>query len=463
MKTHRLSAGRLSGMSRRAFLRGLTRTTLGTAAFASLGGSVLGGRAAKAFNGHAERVIFFYFPDGVPGTSQDGNPSRWHCHGSEFDFTLPDLLQPLAPFKEQCVFFKGLSMGGTDNGSHPGGAKKLLTGVDGGNGWSIDHYLGQTFGTQAPHWHLRLGAMANHNNASGDKHITYVGPGQTVPPQDDPRQAFSSLFGGDAPIGQLPTPDQAASAERDALVLDAVLDEVNDLKARLGSTEASKLNLHLDALEELQARALADVPEPLDPADCSGPLLPELSDNSLYDPSRFPDIIRAQMDLMITAMACGLTKVGTLQCSHHTSELIMSRFEGTDMYTPNFDMRSHQASHYGPVHDTNKQEYAQYYLQRKYWVEQFAYLVGQLASRPEGDGTMLDQTLLVLCTEVSDGNTHSHDDVPFILAGGAGGAFSTGRLIDTGWRRHSDLLVSIARATGDDIWSYGSDSSGPVI
>jgi hypothetical protein len=352
-------------------------------------------------------------------------------------------------------------MGGTDAGSHPGGAKKLLTGVDGGGGWSIDHYLGQTFGTQAPHWHLRLGAQANQNNASGDKHITYVNPGQTVPPQDDPRQAFSSLFGGEAPVGQLPMPGTADDAERDTLVLDAVLDEVNDLKARLGTAEASKLDLHLDALEELQARALANVPEPIDPADCSGPLLPELSDNSLYDPARFPDILRAQMDLMVTAMACGLTKVGTIQCSHHTSELIMSRFEGTAMHTPNFDMRSHQASHYGPVHDMGKQEYAHFFMQRQYWVEQFAYLLGQLASRPEGDGTMLDQTLLVLCTEVSDGNTHSHDDVPFILAGGAGGAFSTGRLIDTGWRRHSDLLVSIARATGDDLWSYGSDSSGP--
>src|SRR5260221_14186576 len=82
----------------------------------------------------AKRLIVFYFPDGVAGQSQTGEPSEW---------TMSDLLAPLAAYQSQCVFFRGLSMGPTDSGSHPGGAKKLLTAADYGNGVSIDQHLAQ--------------------------------------------------------------------------------------------------------------------------------------------------------------------------------------------------------------------------------------------------------------------------------------------------------------------------------
>ncbi len=73
---------------------------------------------------NARRLIIFYYPDGVPGASSNGEPSAWHPSGDGTQFTLTDVLASLAPFKQQCVFFRGLSMGGTDVGSHPGGAKK---------------------------------------------------------------------------------------------------------------------------------------------------------------------------------------------------------------------------------------------------------------------------------------------------------------------------------------------------
>src|SRR5581483_8648340 len=82
---------------------------------------------AYAAGGTAARALFFYFPDGVLGASQNGEPSLWHCTGSETSFTLGQLLSPLQTWQGQCVFFNGLSMGPTDAGSHPGGAKKLLT------------------------------------------------------------------------------------------------------------------------------------------------------------------------------------------------------------------------------------------------------------------------------------------------------------------------------------------------
>ncbi len=140
----------------------------------------------------------------------------------------------------------------------------------------------------------------------------------------------------------------------------------------------------------------------------------------------------------------------------------MSRFAGTQMYNPGFDMRSHQASHYGASHDPTNIQYVAYGEQVTWWVQQYAYLLNRLESLPEGDGTMLDNSLVLLCTEICDGNTHSHDDMPFLLAGGGGGTINTGQLLTFGYHRHADLLLSIGNAMGDAMTSFGDSSSGQL-
>lgn len=437
--------------SRRQFLRALT----GAAAALPLARALPGWAAPPA--GHAQRIIIFYFPDGVVGPSQNGDSSKWHCTGSEYSFSLSELLQPLAPFKDDCVFLNGLTMGGTDSGSHPGGAKKLLTGVDGGNGESIDRFIARTIAADAPHKMIYLGAQANHNNASGDKHISYISPGVTVTPEDNPMNAFSSLFSGAiAGVGGASGPDPFEVG-----VIDGLLEDMAILRNSLGTAEKSKLDIHLDSLNEVEKRIKA-TPE-FRGASCESPVLDtgELGVGNLYAPELFPTVLRAQMDLTVQAMACGLTRVATIQASHHTSELIMSRFEGTPMHAPNFDMRSHQASHYGTSHDLGKKEYAEFRKQRIWWVEQFAWLLDALKSRPEGDGTMLDHSLVLLATEVCDGNTHLHDNMPLVLAGQAGGKLSTGRLLQTNGTHHSNLLLSLAHAMGEYAPNFGY-SNGPL-
>ncbi|MFZ9886512.1 MAG: DUF1552 domain-containing protein [Myxococcota bacterium] len=454
--------------TRRSFLRGLA----GTVSIVGGGaGAALFSSSARADLGQARRIIFFYFPDGVAGPSQNGEPSLWHPSGSEHNFGLPAQVSALEPYKNDCIFFTGLSMGSTDNGSHPGGAKKLLTAKDGGSGWSIDHFLGQTAGADRPFRHLYLGAMANQNGASGDKHITYVNPGQTVAPEDNPIAAFGRLFDGNAPESTpapSTTPGGPARPNLEVSVLDGMLAEMNAYKTRLGAVEAAKLDFHLESLREVETRVRAleetttgDVQVS---ASCQNVVVADggFANGELYNPERFPSILKTQIDVMVNAMACGLTRVGTIQGSHHTSELIMSRFLNTSMYTPGYDMRSHQASHYGASHDDTKSEFDHFMKQRKWWVAQFAYLLEQLKTRPEGEGTMLDHSIVVLCSEVCDGNTHQHDNMPFVVAGGASGFFSTGRLLHLGSRRHSDLYISLARAMGQDVWAWGDASSGPI-
>jgi hypothetical protein len=414
-------------------------------------------RPAFAGSGKAERIIFFYFPDGVPGPSEAGEASLFHCTGSEYDFSMPELLDPLVPWRDQCLFFQGLSMGATDSGSHPGGAKKLLTAADYGYYESIDQHLARTVGADSPWRHLYLGAQANYNNASGDQHISYPSSGVSITPEDDPRRAFESLFGGAASgeVSDGPDPTQVS-------VLDGVFQEMGALEDRLGGLEKEKLEFHLESLYELEGRVLgaggsggASCKEP--DADISG-----ITDDNLYAPETFPDILKAQIDIMVLAMECGMTRVGTVQCSMHTSELIMSRWPGTEMYQEGYDMRSHQASHYGASHDWSKAEFSHYVGQRRWFISQFAYLLEQLAARPEGDGTMLDNSIVVLLTEVCDGNLHYHDDMPFLVAGGAGGAIRTGRFLQTGYARHADLWIALAQAMGDDLWSFGDYSTGPL-
>ncbi len=417
-------------------------------------------RRAKAATGTAKRLIIFYHPDGVPGVSSSGEASEWHPTGSETSFTLPAVLGSLTPYKDRCVFFRGLSMGPADVGSHPGGAKKLLTAVDGGNGISIDQRLAQTVGANDPFRSLYLGAMAKQDNASGDKMISYISPGTTTTPDDDPVAAFNRVFpnGGNTMGGGGGSTDPRVA--RRLSVLDASAADLEAPRSNLGDTEKTKLDLHLDAVREVERR-LQGLTGGTGPT-CSMPSIDAngLDPSQLYVAERFPQILRAQMDVMVQAMACGMTRVGVIQASHHTSELIMSRFMNTPMYDPGFDMRSHQASHYGANHDPNHREYRDYKLQATWWVDQFAYLLAQLAARPEDGGTMLDQSLVLYCTEVCDGNTHGHDDMPFILAGGGAGRIRTGRLFDYGYRRHADLLLTIARAMGDNLNGFGDSSSG---
>lgn len=442
-------------LSRRQILRMLGGTAV-AAPFAQFLGT-----PAYALSGRCERVIFLYYPDGVAGPSSDGQPSAWHPYGSEFDVQLTDHLSPLERWKSECLFFRGLSMGATDAGSHPGGARKLLTAADHGGGESIDQFLSRTAGGSSPWRHLYLGAMANHNGASGDKHIVHPSAGVSIPPQDNPREAFESLFGG---FSSTPSGEPVPVDHRKRSLLDAMTADLGELRAKLGSVEKTRLDIHLESIREVERRVGGGEVVALPEASCSEPRLDTggFTDGQLYEPERFPAILKAQMDLMVLAMSCGLTRVGTIQASHHTSELIMSRFPGTEMHDPGYDMRSHQASHYGSRHDLGHREFRDFVAQRRWFAAQYAYLLEQLASRPEGDGTMLDHSLVVLVTEVCDGNTHSHDDMPIVVAGRGGGKVNPGRLLDVGYERHGRLWISIAHAMEQYIDAFGDASYGAL-
>ncbi|MGF1525724.1 MAG: DUF1552 domain-containing protein [Candidatus Competibacterales bacterium] len=411
-------------VNRRRFLQGLS-----VAVPLSLGFDI---RPVLAGTG-AKKAIFVYIPDGCI-------PSHWHPTGSVSNFTLSPMIEPLAAVRQHCVFISGLTMyeGGA---THEGGMAKVATG---NSDRSLDVMLAHSLTTNRPISSLYLGVAANFQN--GGKNFSYLPGGKVRTPEDNPINAFNSVFGGVAEGG--PT-DPTAS------ILDAAMGDLAGLRGRLGIAEKGKLDLHLDALRELEQRLAS--PEAQRACSTAG-----WNDENFTVPEgwhgyppvynreeNFRLVGKLQMELATLALSCDRTDVVGFQWSHPVSP---TRMEWTDS-----SQRHHDASHYGNAESQTAQDFIK--LQRWY-TEQFAEFLQLLASRPYGDGTLLDNSLVFLFSELGDSNRHDHRNMPFILAGGGGGTLSTGRYLHYPEEAHTKLLVSIANAMGVNIDTFGYSGHG---
>ncbi len=428
-------------MNRRTLLRGLGATAL-LAPFAQLA------NLRKARAAAPKRAMFVYVPDGCI-------PARWHPTGSETSFTLPEMSAPLEKVKQHLVFLEGLTMysGGA---THEGGIAKVLTGV---SPKSLDVFLGEQLGNDTPIRSVQLGVGATFQTGAGS--MSFVGEGQPVNPDDDPLNAFSRIFGGAAP-GAASGTDPELAKRRKKSVLDAALGDLNALEQRLGSTEKQKLDVHLDSLRELERRIT-------DPGVMTGGACDpsgfnqvgfSVSETDYYPKTyhkeeNFRKVGELQMDLATLALSCGSTNVVSLMWSHAVSP--------THLLETGVSTGNHDASHYGDANSQNAKDFA---TLKRWFMDRFVYLIEKLQATPDTDGSLLDNTLVLLCSELGDSNLHDHDSVPFVLAGRAGGALKTGRYLTYKGKNagenepHTKLLVSFANAMGADIDSYGFTGKG---
>jgi hypothetical protein len=423
-----------SVIQRRRFIK-----ALGAAAVALPFYDVLLGnkKVFAAGSGRAQRIIFFYWPDGVL-------PAKWHPTGSEYNFNLAESTSALS--KQDYLFLRGVRMVYGDEGSHPGGAKKALTGKKDAAGMSLDRYLAKKVGGIAKFPHLHLGSLATARRDETTS-ISYDDAHVPIYPEDNPATAYDRVFGGYSGGGG---GGGTSGSNKKKSILDGAVSDLNSLSAQLGGAEKSKLDLHLQALRDVESR----LQDSIVVGSCSVPSFPGFDGGKVAVDDECPNILKLQMDLMVNAMACGLTKVGTLQLSRHTSEMVMN-FAGTQW------KRSHEVSHYGDAGSDN----AKYFVKQRAWVaSQIQYLVDQLKARPEpgGQGSMLDHSIVFCFSEVADGNVHNHDDMPYLLAGGGGGALKPGRIVQYNNEPHTNLLVSLAQAMGDNITRFGDESTGAL-
>ncbi|MGZ6093707.1 MAG: DUF1552 domain-containing protein, partial [Polyangiales bacterium] len=249
------------------------------------------------------------------------------------------------------------------------------------------------------------------------------------------------LFGG---LSADPKAVDAALAQKKS-VLDVVRADIADLRVRVGAEEKVKLDEHLDALRTVEKGLFGGGGA----ISCTTPESPAIADP--YAMGSFPDVGKAQMDLLVTALACGQTRVGSIQFSHTVSPAVFSWLGISEGH--------HELSH---KDDGNVAGVADFVKAERWYAEQFTYLVNKLKATkdPTTGGTMLDDTLVVWSKELGDGRLHDAKSVPFILAGTAGGRWKTGRTLRLDHVPHQKLLVAICQAMGLGNTTFGNPANG---
>ena len=422
--------------NRRDFLRKLG---ISSASLPFLTG--LPGFASTRSDGRKQRIIFMFSPNGTL-------PDKF-WPGGDGKLVNSKILSCLAPFENQTAVLKGLSnrVGG-DGDRHMRGMSCLLTGarlhpgnIQGGSespaGWasaiSIDqelkNFLQKNEATRTRFGSLEVG-VAVPDRADPWTRMSYAGSNQPLAPLDDPYQMLNKLYG------------QSKDREAYASVIDALGSDLKKISKTVGAEDRHLLEQHLTLVREMEQEMAA--------AAKSGKLVhpePELDPNIELTNDNTPQLARMQMDLLVNAMANDMTRVGTLQFMRSVGQARM-RWLGIE------------DGHHSLSHEPDKNEGAQAKLEKIniWFAQQLAYLAKRLRDTPEpgGNGNMLDNTSIVWVNELGKGNTHTLDNIPFVIVGG-------GCNIKSGYRQvgnnvpHNRLLLTLAQSMGHNITTFGEE------
>lgn len=449
-------------------LRFTRRNLLRGALAGSAAWPLLNARRAEGQDAKPTRLVVIATPNGTR------NAMFWPT-GTEKSFTLNTLTKPLAAHQQKLVFLKGIrlndslqngALGGTLGSEHARGTGGMLTArpLNAGNefksfgnttsGWgsgqSIDQYLAEKLAPTTRFKSLQLGVHVRDTEVRA--RISYSASNQPLPPREDPKSVFEALFGG-----QTSTPGGDPALERlwaqRKSVFDLTRGEMTRVSQLVGAEDRQKLDAHVTALREVEQRLVGTPGSGPPAAQCSPPTLAAVD---LSVDGQYAETGRQQMDLAAAALACDQTRFLTLQWSYSESEHLFP-FLG---YSGNHHVISHDFSASGANFDA-------YNGIQTWYAEQVAYFLSKLDSYAEGDGTLLDNTLVLWATEIGESTQHDLTLMPYVLAGGAGGKIPTGRLLDFSQNRrdNNQLLVSIAHALGDtSLTSFGdpSGATGPL-
>lgn len=426
--------------SRRGFLRAAGGAALTLPILQSFGVRAAGETFPKRF------ITFF----NANGTVED---AWWPLNASsETEWELNEILQPLASYKSRMLQLEGIDMSVTSEGPggpHQRGMGALLTGAElqegdmvGGdgsragwaNGQSVDQKMAEVIGINTAVGSLELGVRAIEADVRG--RINYAGPAKALPPINDPLETYLRLF-----EGFNGDPDELATVRaRRKSVLDAVAKQFTALEARLPAEDKQKLQAHLELVRDVERRLDNGAGGGV---TCSKPPQPPVL--GVEDEADMAEIAKLQADLLAMAVACDMTRVATLQISTSFNYIPYPFLNSTKL--------GHTLSHAGPSDTVSQDELKR----RLVWhAEQLAYLCDRLDSIPEGDGTALDNTVILWGDEVAVGNTHRLTNMPFLLIGGGGGVLRTGRHLKYDSVPHNRLLMALLAVMGIDVDSFGN-------
>ena len=420
--------------SRRHFLRQLGLSAAALPFLPTLPSLAQGASGTKP-----QRIIFMFTPNGtIP-------PDFWPDQTGP-DFQLKRILAPLEPFKNRLMTLKGVcnKIRGDGDG-HMRGISCLLTAdellpgnIQGGSdkpaGWashiSIDQEL-KNFLQARPETATRFGSLelgvAVPNRADPWTRESYAGPNQPVAPNSDPYALFDKLYGS------------MKDRENLGSVLDEVRDDLKTIASKVDRREKELLDQHATFVREMER----DLQSPGTENLIFPP--PSLEAGVALDNDGIPKISAMQTALLVNAFANGMARVASLQYTNSVGQARMRWLGINDDH--------HHLSH-EPDSNADAQEKL---VKINIWLcEQLADLARKLDAIPEpgGEGSMLDHTTIVWTNELGKGNSHTLDDIPFVLLGGGLG-FKTGQAMQFDNVPHNRLWLSIAHAFGHHIPTFG--------
>lgn len=424
-----------------------------------------------------KRLLLLYTPDGI--AARDYNTAvDWRPTGSETEFDFHFVHQPLTPMKHKIAVPWGLTLSAAGAGeAHAHGMAGLWTGAtlngpsgnatfDGGNGhltgWgsgpSVDQLIAQASGPGLPYVQpkdamtqetayrtVELGAQPG--DPTSLTRMIYSEANSPVHPEASPKAAFDRLFAGVVPTAGEPMvdPDVLRTRLEQGAIVDLLKSDLSRIRKKVGSEDYYKLDAHLEGLLAIEQR-LAGQSTDVVTQSCTVPGQPE--GGGLGDQA-YPGDIQNMMDITAHMFACDVTRIASLQMSYGFSYVRHSWLGHTSQH--------HTMSHDNTDRRQELQEVDNWYSQ------QVLYLLQKLDSFPEGDGTVLDNTLVVWGRELGT-TAHRFERSPLIVAGGANLGVVQGRNLNFDGQKHAKLLVSIAQIMGYETESVGDidPSSGAL-
>jgi hypothetical protein len=437
-------------LSRRSVLRGL-----GTAMALPLLDSMATGKAAAATKAAKApvRSVFIYTPNGFIMPSW--TPSKI---GENFD--LSPTLKPLEAYKKDLLVLSGLALDGgrahgDGAGDHARSAAPFLTGAhprktsgaDIKNGISVDQVAAREIGKNSKFASLELGIERGQNAGNCDSgyscayssNVSWRGEAAPVAKETNPRLVFERLFVDSAQ--DRAARERAKLAQYKSSVLDIVHKDAASLKNKLGQTDKRKLEEYLDGVRSIEKRIQNTE------KDNKKVFRPSMKKPAGVPRSR-QDHMRIMSDLIVLAFQADVTRVCSFMYGNAGSNRAYRTLGVSDGH--------HQLSH----HRNAKDKVAKIAKIDLFNMEQYAYLLNKLKAVKEGDSNMLDNSMVMLGSGLSDGNRHSHHDLPIVIAGKGGGALKTGRHLR--YKRDTplcNLYLSMLDRMGAFVERFG-DSTG---
>ena len=432
-------------LSRRTFLHGVG-ITLAVPFLDSMVPALARGQSATAALPRT-RLGCIYFPHGAI-------MPKWTPAADGSGFELSEILQPLKPFYSQITVVSDLehklAYGSGATANHNRSAAAYLsaafakTGATPQLGITMDQIVAQKLGQDTPLPSLELmieGSSLNCGDGLSCSYrdtIAWQGPSSPLPMQNNPQVVFERLF-GDGTTADL----RKARRQQSISLLDSVTGEVASLQRKLPTGDRSRLDQYLTDVREIERRVQKAGQQLSE--DLKVPPAPT------GIPTDVEEHVKLMLDLQVLAWQAEITRVTTFLLAKELSTSVYPKSNVRDAF--------HTLSHHSNIQE-NKDRFA---VLNRYHVTLFAYLLDKLQNTPDGNGTLLDHSMVLYGSGMSDGNQHNHTDLPIIVAGGASGKLKGGRHL-----RHpkntpmANLLVAMLHKLDIPAESFG-DSKGEVL